>query len=66
MSDYFVCFRCHQRFVIALIDRWLDHQFRCSAESPDALSNGRSNTNDLPDADKVLAGSHTGDERTGD
>jgi hypothetical protein len=32
MSDYLVCFTCHQRFIMAAMDRWLDHHFRCGSE----------------------------------
>jgi hypothetical protein len=31
MSDYFVCFSCHQRLLVAVMDQWLDHQFHCTA-----------------------------------
>jgi hypothetical protein len=38
MSDYLVCFGCHQRFIIAAMDRWIDHHFRCGAGSDGAFS----------------------------
>lgn len=53
MSDYFVCFGCHQRFIIAAMDKWMDHHFRCGSRPEGGFSKDRRGTGSEKDPSRL-------------